>query len=89
MAPAPLEYFLNNEVVMKKVFDAVSWPVVLLLVLGLGLAPFWPEPHLWQKLKLLVAGDLVRPLDVFDLALHAAPWLFLAGKLIYSARNQA
>lgn len=74
---------------MKKVFDAVSWPLVLLLVLGLGLAPFWPEPHLWQKLRLLVAGELVRPLDVFDLALHAAPWLLLAGKLINSARNRA
>ena len=30
---------------------------------------------------MLVAGDLVRPIDIFDLALHAAPWALLLAKL--------
>ncbi len=39
------------------------------------------EPHVWQKLKMLAAGTLVRPLDIFDLFMHAAPLPFLALKL--------
>jgi hypothetical protein len=30
---------------------------------------------------MLAAGALVRPIDIFDLGLHAAPWLALAAKL--------
>ena len=58
-------------------------PLSLLVVASatLGLAPFVPEPHLWEKLKMLVAGTLVRPIDMFDLALHGAPWLLLLLKL--------
>lgn len=60
-----------------------SLPLWLLIVasLTLGLAPFVPEPHIWEKLKMLAAGTLVRPLDMFDLLLHASPWLLLMAKL--------
>ncbi len=57
----------------------LSW--LVLAALTLGLAPFVPEPHIWEKLKMLAAGTLVRPIDIFDLALHAAPWIVLAAKL--------
>jgi hypothetical protein len=58
-------------------------PLTLLVVAAatLGLAPFLPEPHLWEKLKMLADGALVRTLDIFDLALHGAPWLLLLLKL--------
>lgn len=58
-------------------------PVALFLIaaLTLGLAPFVPEPHVWEKLKMLASGDLTRPLDIFDLLLHAAPWALLVLKL--------
>lgn len=39
--------------------------------------PFVPEPHLWQKLKMLAAGTLSRPLDVFDLVWHTFPAVLL------------
>jgi hypothetical protein len=54
----------------------------VIAALTLGLAPFFPEPHIWQKLKMLVAGQLSRPLDIFDLLLHSAPWALLCIKLI-------
>ena len=47
----------------------------------LGLAPFVPEPHIWEKIKMLKAGTLKRPLDWFDLLLHAAPFVVLVAKL--------
>jgi hypothetical protein len=55
-------------------------PLALLAVL-LGLAPFVPEPHLWEKLKMLGAGTLSRPIDIFDLVLHASPIVVLILKL--------
>lgn len=57
------------------ILDRISWPIVIMLCLTLGLSPFFPEPHLWEKLKLLAAGTLTRPIDIFDLLFHAAPWL--------------
>lgn len=61
--------------------DRFPWPWLLLLAAWLAIAPITPEPHLVEKLRLLVQGALVRPLDIFDLALHAVPLLLVAIKL--------
>lgn len=57
------------------ILDRVGWPIVAVLCLTLGLAPFLPEPHLWQKLRMLAVGDLHRPIDIFDMLWHGLPWL--------------
>ena len=59
---------------------------LVLVALALGLAPFFPEPHIVEKLRMLFQGTLVRPVDWFDLALHGAPFVLLALKLIRLAR---
>ncbi|WP_050523735.1 hypothetical protein [Pseudorhodobacter wandonensis] len=61
--------------------DGIPLTLLILAALTLGLAPFFPEPHLWEKLKMLAAGTLTRPFDIFDLLLHAAPVLLLMAKL--------
>ncbi|WP_434621153.1 RND transporter [Tabrizicola sp. M-4] len=61
--------------------DQIPLGLLALAALTLGLAPFVPEPHIWEKLKMLAGGTLVRPLDIFDLAFHALPWLLLLAKL--------
>ena len=65
-----------------QILDRISLTVALVMALTLGLAPFTPEPHVWEKLKMLAAGNLSRPIDIFDLALHGVPWLLLAAKLL-------
>jgi hypothetical protein len=62
--------------------DQIPWNLAIIAALTLGLAPFFPEPHIWEKLKMLVAGDLAKPIDIFDLVLHAAPWLLLLLKVL-------
>ena len=59
-------------------------PVFMLVIAAffLGIAPVFPEPHLWEKLKMLVAGTLVRPLDIFDLLMHATPSVLLIIRLV-------
>ena len=69
--------------------DQVPLWAAVMLALTLGLAPFVPEPHLVEKLRMLVAGSLVKPLDIFDLVYHAAPWLLLLAKLARMAARQA
>lgn len=59
--------------------DRVPWLVVVALCATLGLAPFRP-PHLVEKLGMLVSGELVRPIDWFDLLFHGSPWLLLVLK---------
>ena len=61
--------------------ERVPYHILVPMALLLGLAPFAPEPHLWQKLKMLAAGTLVKPIDIFDLLLHATPLILLLLKL--------
>lgn len=60
-----------------------SFPLVPLIMLALllGLAPFVPEPHLFEKARMLMAGTLVKPMDIFDLVMHASPIVLLVLKL--------
>ena len=62
--------------------DRLSLPVIALAAVFLALAPFTPEPHLWQKLKMLADGTLSKPIDIFDLFLHGTPLVLLVLKLI-------
>jgi hypothetical protein len=65
-----------------KWLDSIPYSLLLPLAVVMALAPFVPEPHLWEKLKMLAAGTLVRPIDIFDLFLHGTPLLLLALKLL-------
>ncbi len=62
--------------------DSIPLWAAVAAALTLGLAPFVPEPHIVEKLRMLAQGTLTRPIDMFDLAFHAAPWLLLIAKLI-------
>ena len=64
--------------------DQIPWMIIVVLCLTLGLAPFAP-PHLVEKLQMLSAGELKRPIDWFDLLLHAAPWALLVLKIVREA----
>jgi hypothetical protein len=59
--------------------DGIPLGVLLVIALPLGLVPFMPEPHVWQKLKTLFAGTLVRPIDIFDLFLHGGDYDLVTG----------
>lgn len=66
--------------------DKVPLGVIALIALLLGLAPLFPEPHLWEKLKMLAGGTLSRPIDIFDLFMHGAPVALLIVKLARGRR---
>lgn len=66
---------------MARFLDELPLSLVVVMALSIGLAPFLPEPHIWEKLKMLAAGELRRGIDLFDLCLHGAPWLLLMAKV--------
>ena len=50
----------------------------LLASLSLGLMPFFPEPHIWGKLKWILGGASgMKFLDWFDVLLHGTPFILL------------
>lgn len=77
-----MKEFLNN------------WKLVTLLCLTLGLAPFFPEPHLWGKLKWIAGGAIgMKAQDWFDVLMHGFPFLLLIRlaivKLITKSKKKA
>ena len=60
-----------------------DWKFVLLLCLTLGLAPFYPEPHLWGKIRWVAGGGIgMKPMDYFDLLFHGLPFILIIRILI-------
>ena len=51
--------------------------------LTLGLAPFFPEPHIVGKIRWVAGGAVgMGGMDWFDLVMHGAPWVFFIYVLI-------
>ena len=67
--------------------DSIPLPVLIIAAILLGLAPFFPEPHIVEKLRMLATGTLKKPIDIFDLCYHSLPVILLAVKLIRMMRH--
>lgn len=75
---------------MKNFLGRMPYPVLIAVAVLLGLAPFFPQPHAVEKLRMLVNGTLYKPVDIFDLVMHLAPALLLMCKWLaerFSGRN--
>jgi len=67
---------------MLSFFDRIPLTFFIAICASLGMAPFFPEPHVWEKLQMLMNGTLSRPVDIFDFFMHGTPWLLLTLKLL-------
>ena len=66
--------------------DNIPTSLLLVAAVFLGMAPFVPEPHALEKIRMLLAGNLNRPIDIFDLLFHLLPLFLLVlqlGRKIY------
>lgn len=70
------------------IIDDIPLGTILIFCATIGLAPFAP-PHLWEKLVMLVSGELSQPIDAFDLLMHGAPWIVLVVKLVRMRQTKA
>jgi hypothetical protein len=67
---------------LVKLVRQIPWVFLGPVAILLGMAPFKPEPHLFEKLRMLFDGQLIRPVDVFDLFMHGTPLLLVIIKLL-------
>ncbi len=55
-----------------------NWRLLILLCLTLGLAPFFPEPHIYGKINWILGGaNGMKLMDWLDTLLHGIPWVLL------------
>ncbi len=72
---------------MKPFLD--NWKQWLLVSLTLGLAPFFPEPHVLGKLRWVFGGaEGMQLMDWGDLAFHGLPWVLLIRALVVQAMDK-
>ena len=73
---------------MTQLLDKIPYAVLIPIALIMLLAPFHPVPHVWEKLMMLMAGNLRRPIDIFDLIYHLVPSALLIIKLAVNRRGR-
>jgi len=66
----------------------LEYKVIIPIALLLGLAPFYPEPHIVEKIRMLMLGALKKPIDIFDLFWHAWPFALLFYRLFRDFRRR-
>ena len=68
--------------------NLLDYKFLIPIALLLGFAPFFPQPHIVEKIRMLLAGTLKKPIDIFDLAWHAWPFALLAYRILRDIRHQ-
>ncbi len=63
-------------------FDSTPYMLLIIIAIMMGLAPFYPAPHLYEKIVMLVNGESLNVMDTFDLLFHGAPAVFLVAKIL-------
>lgn len=72
----------------KSMINLLDYKFLIPLVLLLGFAPLYPQPHILEKLGMLLAGTLKKPIDIFDLLWHAWPFILLAYRAFIDIRHR-
>ncbi|WP_455217780.1 hypothetical protein [Kaarinaea lacus] len=65
-----------------KWLDKIPLGPLVLAAVFMSLAPFKPQPHLWEKLGMLMEGTLSKPIDIFDLFWHSFLIVLVVIKLL-------
>ena len=68
--------------IVLKYLDKIPLLLLAVAAMFMALAPFKPEPHLLEKSRMLLAGELTRGIDIFDLFWHSFLIVLLAIRLV-------
>jgi len=75
-----------------QLIDKIPMQFLIVMTIFLGLAPYLPfmtePPHLVAKLNMLFSGTLTKPIDIFDLVMHATPAVLLTIRLVRKFGNK-
>jgi len=65
-----------------KYIDRIPLLPLAVVAILMMLAPFTPEPHLLEKSRMLINGELTKGIDIFDLFWHSIFLILLLIKLV-------
>lgn len=74
---------------MRSLVSKINWSILIVACATIGLAPLFSEPHVWEKLRMLVQGNLTRAIDWFDLLMHGTPWVLVVLKILGTFSGRA
>jgi hypothetical protein len=81
---------ISKRLTVFKYIDRIPLLPLAVAAIFMSLAPFSPEPHLLEKSRMLLNGELVKPIDIFDLFWHSFLIVLLAIRLIrYNKSKQS
>ena len=66
----------------------IPYSILVPAAIVLGLAPFVPQPHLVEKIGMLLGGELSKPVDIFDLVMHSSPIILLPAKFLVERKSK-
>ena len=69
--------------------DKLPFPLLIVMTALMLGAPFVPEPHLVEKMRMLAEGTLTKPLDIFDVFWHLLPATLLMVKFFRWRRGKS
>jgi len=73
---------------MKEMIKSLPYSLLIIMSIFMAFAPFQPEPHLVQKFAMFMAGNLIKPLDMFDVLWHLLPIILLVTKFVLSEKEK-
>jgi hypothetical protein len=76
---------------MQAFLDGIPYSLLIPAAVIIGLLPFFPQPHVVEKFRMLVNGTLHRPIDIIDLIMHLSPTVLLLCKWLverFTGRNE-
>lgn len=68
--------------------DGIPLVALIAVTALMALSPFVPEPHLVEKTRMLMQGELTKPIDIFDLFFHSFLFVVLAIRLLRYKKKQ-
>ena len=75
--------------ILRWIDEQVAWSAAIFACVVLGVAPYpVSAAHLPEKLGMMWRGELVRPIDWFDLVFHGWVWGVLALKGLAAFRRR-
>jgi len=69
--------------------DRLPFSLLIVMTVLMLAAPFVPEPHLVEKMRMLAEGTLTKPLDIFDVFWHLLPAILLTVRVVRWQRNKS
>ena len=67
---------------MFKLINKIPLLPLVFIAIFMALAPFSPEPHLVEKSRMLINGELSKGIDIFDLFWHSFFLILLVLRLL-------